>query len=331
MKQSLLNTTARKIVAKGKGVLAADESSGTIKKRFDQIKAKSTPENNRRYRGLLFNTKGIEKFIGGVIMFDETLRQKTDNGLPFPKFLSQKGIVPGIKVDKGAHPLSGFPEEKITEGLDGLRERLEEYFSLGARFTKWRAVITIGKGIPTPACIDANAHVLARFASLSQEAGLVPIVEPEVLMDGTHTITRCAQVTQKTLISVFSELKKYKVFLPGILLKPNMVLSGKDCRTQASVQQVAQATVKIFKKVVPSLVPGIVFLSGGLSPDEATQRLDAMNKLGKTPWQLSFSFGRALQQEALHAWAGRAFNTKKAQEVFYRRARLVAAAREGKL
>ena len=331
MNKSLLRSTANKMVAEKRGILAADESSGTIAKRFDSINVKSTPESNRRYRGLLFTTPGMEKFISGVIMFDETVRQKGDSGVSFPKLLSRKGVVPGIKVDKGAHPMAGFDGEKITEGLDGLRERLEEYFAMGLRFSKWRAVITIGKGIPTQENIDANAHALARYAALSQEARIVPIVEPEVLMDGDHTISRCESVTKRTLKSVFTELEKYKIYLPGMILKPNMIVSGKDCKSQASVAEVARRTVNTFKQVVPSQVPGVVFLSGGLSPDEATERLDGMNKLGKFPWELSFSFGRALQQGALKAWKGKMANARATQEAFYRRAQLVSAGRDGRL
>jgi len=319
------------MVAKGKGVLAADESSGTIKKRFDTIKVNSTPENHRKYRGLLFATKGMEKYIGGVIMFDETIRQKAKNGVAFVKLLAKKGVVPGIKVDKGAHAMAGFEGEKVTEGLDGLRERLEEYFKLGARFTKWRAAIVIGKGIPTDECIKANAHALARYAALSQEAGLVPIVEPEVLMDGDHTVGKCESVTRRTLKALFIELKEQRVYMPGIILKPNMIVSGKECEVQASVMEVARRTVGLFKEVVPKSLPGIVFLSGGLSPDEACERLDAMNKLGSLPWELSFSFGRALQQEALQAWKGKVGNASKTQEAFLERARKTSLARSGRL
>ena len=331
MNKALLRKTASIMVSPGRGVLAADESSGTIKKRFDSIKAKSTPENHRKYRGLLFTTKGMEEFVGGVIMFDETVRQKSDSGVPFPKLLTRKNVMPGIKVDKGAHPMAGFEGEKVTEGLDGLRERFEEYFDLGLRFSKWRAVITIGKRIPTQECIDANVHALARYAALSQEAGIVPIVEPEVLMDGDHTVQRCQSVTERTLKVLFAELKKYRVYLPGTILKPNMVVPGKDCKTQVSVAEVARRTVAAFKKVVPIQIPGVVFLSGGLSPDEATERLDAINKLGKHPWEMSFSFGRALQQEALNAWKGKSANAEVTQRVFYERAQKVSAGRSGRL
>ena len=331
MNKNKLKSIARKLVTQGKGILAADESTGTIEKRFNSINVVSTEKNRCFYRGLLFATPNIEQFISGVILFDETIRQKTDNGMPFPKLLKKKGVIPGIKVDKKAKDLAGFPGEKITEGLDELRERLIEYRDLGADFAKWRAVITIGKGIPTRQCIDANAHALARYAALCQEADLVPIVEPEVLMDGNHSLKRCEEVTGTTLISVFSELKKYKVFLEGILLKPNMVISGKDYSHPASVKEVAKATLRCFNKVVPKQVPGCVFLSGGLTPDEATERLNEINKIGrgKIPWQLSFSFGRALQQEALQVWKGKAVNAKAAQDAFYSRAEKVSAALQG--
>lgn len=326
-----LELTAKALVAEGKGILAADESSGTIEKRFDAIGVESTEENRRGYREMLLTVPGMESFISGVILFDETLRQATKAGVAFPKLLESKGIIPGIKVDKGAKDLAGFPGEKVTEGLDGLRERLAEYLELGARFAKWRAVITIGEGIPSKAVIDANAHALARYAALSQEAGLVPIVEPEVLMDGAHTIQRCEEVTEETLKSVFAGLKEFKVGLSGMLLKPNMVISGKECPQQASVEEVAEATLRCFRKVVPGEVPGIVFLSGGQSADLATRHLNAMNKMGGVPWQLSFSYARALQQEALQTWSGKTENVKAAQKAFYERAEKVSAARFGAL
>lgn len=331
MDKKKLKSTARSLVSPGKGILAADESTPTIKKRLDLINLESTEENRRSYRGMLFTTPGIEKFLSGVILFDETIRQKADDGTPFPKLLADRGIIPGIKVDKGAKPLALFPGERITEGLDGLRERLEEYRGLGARFTKWRAVITIGRGIPTKTCIDANAQALARFAALSQEAGLVPIVEPEVLMDGSHTLARCEQATGQTLKSLFSELANHKVFLEGVLLKTNMVTSGQDAGKKADVPTVAKATVRLFRKVVPRKVPGVVFLSGGQSPELATQHLNAINQQGKQLWELSYSFGRALQGEALKAWAGKKANLDKAQKIFYQRARRVSAARRGEL
>jgi fructose-bisphosphate aldolase class I len=330
MTQNTLEATARALVAPGRGILAADESDGTIKKRFDKMAIPNTEENRRAYRDMLFTTKGAEEFISGVILFDETIRQRAADGTPFSDVLDRRGIIPGIKVDKGTTALPGFPGEKITEGLDGLRGRLAEYGNLGARFTKWRAVIAIGDGIPTRACIDANAEALARFAALSQEAGLVPIVEPEVLMDGAHTIERCYDVTADTLGAVFAALRAHRVRLDGTLLKPNMVLSGKDCPEQAGVQQVAEATVRCLRDTVPASVPGIVFLSGGQSDEAATAHLNAMNQLGAQPWQLSFSYGRALQAPALKAWKGEPANGPSAQRAFYHRARLNGAARFGR-
>jgi len=324
-----LKSVAKGLVSKGKGILAADESSGTIKKRFDSINVESTEENRRSYRELLFTTKGAEEFISGVILFDETIRQKSKDGHPLSDVLANRGIIPGIKVDTGAKELAGFPGEKITEGLDGLRERLNEYRDLGAKFAKRRAVITIGDEIPTQFCIDANAHALARYAALCQEAELVPIVEPEVLMDGDHTIERCEEVTTITLKSVFVELKRHQVALEGIVLKPNMVLSGKECPEQASVAEVAEATIRCFRQVVPEGMPGIVFLSGGQSPQEATEHLNAMNALGTHPWELSFSYGRALQEPVLKAWMGQKENVATAQETFYHRAKCNGAARYG--
>ncbi len=324
-----LAAVARQMVAPGKGILAADESSPTIQKRFDSIDVESTEDNRRSYRQLLFTTEGASEFISGVILFDETLRQSTDRGIPFPKLLTERGILPGIKVDKGAKALAGAPEEKVTEGLDGLRPGLEEYRELGATFTKWRAVITIGENIPSTRCIDANAHALARFAALSQEAGLVPIVEPEVLMDGPHSIGRCEEVTGQTLEAVFSALHLHGVELEGICLKPNMVLSGKDCPEQAAEQNIAEATTRCFLRHVPAAVPGVVFLSGGQSEVEATRNLNAMNALGSFPWELSFSYGRALQASALASWGGGSANRESAQEAFYHRARCNGAARTG--
>jgi fructose-bisphosphate aldolase class I len=330
MARQSLESIAQKMVAPGKGILAADESFPTIKKRFDSIKIKSTEENRRAYRDMLFTTPGIEKHVSGVIMFEETLRHKTGDGTPFPKLLSSMGSVPGVKVDKGAKPLINFTDEKITEGLDGLRDRLAEYYGLGARFTKWRAVITIGHGLPTSFCVDANAHVLARYAALSQEAGLVPIVEPEVLMDGDHTIERCERITTATLEHVFFHLHAHRVQLEGMVLKPNMVISGTDCEEQANVQQVAEATVRTLMRTVPASVPGIVFLSGGQSPILSTQHLNAMNAMGDHPWQLSFSYGRALQQEALNAWGGKPSNVAQGQNAYLHRAKCCGAARYGK-
>jgi fructose-bisphosphate aldolase class I len=320
---------ARQIVAPQKGVLAADESSPTIKKRFDSIGVESTEENRRFYRQLLFTSAGAAPYIGGVILFDETLRQSTDDGTRFAELLAAQGSVPGIKVDKGAKPLAGCPGEKVTEGLDGLRERLAEYHELGARFTKWRAVITIGDGIPSRACIEANAHALARYAALSQEAGLVPIVEPEVLMNGPHTIERCAEVTEATLAEVYHQLHVQRVELEGTLLKPNMVVSGDECPEQADVETTADWTLKVLYRTVPAAVPGIVFLSGGLSEVRATQNLNAMNRRGPHPWQVSFSYGRALQASALQAWGGDADNAEAAQAAFAHRARCNGLARTG--
>jgi fructose-bisphosphate aldolase, class I len=325
-----LATTANELVAPGKGILAADESDGTIKKRFDSIGVDSTEENRRAYRDLLFTTEGAEEFISGVILFDETIRQSSEDGTPFPKLLEQRGIIPGIKVDKGAKPLALSPAETVTEGLDGLRDRLAEYRDLGARFTKWRAVIKIdGSEVPSDYCIWTNAHALARYAALSQEAGLVPIVEPEVLMDGDHTIERSYAVTSRTLQAVFTELYDQRVAREGMLLKPNMVLSGYDSSDQADTRTVAETTVKCLRNTVPAAVPGIVFLSGGQSDETATSHLSAMNAIGPHPWELSFSYGRALQAPALKAWGGEAEKVAAAQQAYYIRAKLNGAARSG--
>jgi fructose-bisphosphate aldolase, class I len=324
-----LTGTAQALVAAGKGILAADESSSTIKRRFDSIQLVSTEDNRRSYRDLLLTTAGMEQYISGVILVDETLRQKALHGTPFAELLAHKGVIPGIKVDTGAHDLAGFPGEKVTEGLDGLRARLAEYYRLGARFAKWRAVIGIGAGLPTRACILANAHALARYAALCQEAGLVPIVEPEVLMDGDHDIEQCFDVTAETQRLVFNELCEHRVVLEGTLLKPNMVLPGAQCPRQASHEQIAELTVRCLRASVPALVPGIVFLSGGQGPVEATERLNAMNRLGSAPWELSFSYGRALQDPSLKAWRGQASNVTEAQRLFALRARCNGAARTG--
>jgi fructose-bisphosphate aldolase, class I len=324
-----LESTARALVGDGKGILAADESSGTIKKRLDSIGVESTEENRRAYRDLLFTTEGVEEFISGVILYDETIRQSSADGTPFPELLSGRGVIPGIKVDNGAKPLAGAPGETITEGLDGLRERLEEYRELGARFTKWRAVITIGDGIPSEYCLWTNAHALARYAALSQEAGLVPIVEPEVLMDGEHSLERSYSVTSRTLNAVFTELHDQRVELEGMLLKPNMILSGYDSPDPASTDEVAEQTLRCFRHNVPAAVPGIVFLSGGQTDEDATAHLNAMNALGPHPWELSFSYGRALQAPALKAWRGETANVEDAQKAFYRRAKFNSAARSG--
>jgi fructose-bisphosphate aldolase class I len=323
-------SVARSLVAAGKGILAADESAPTIEKRFKAVNVPSTEENRRTYRELLFTTPGVSEFVSGVILFDETIRQKSSNGTPLQEILSRQGILPGIKVDQGAKSLAGFPGEKITEGLDGLRERLAEYVALGARFAKWRAVIAIGDGIPTAYCLKANAHSLARYAAMCQEAGLAPIVEPEVLMDGSHTIERCEEVTTAALSLVFSELVEHRIALEGVLLKPNMVLSGKECPKQASVTEVAGATVRCLRRVVPPAVPGIVFLSGGQTASLATEHLNAMNAIGTHPWELSFSYGRALQDPVLKTWRGNPSNVRAAQEAFHLRARCNGAARSGK-
>jgi fructose-bisphosphate aldolase, class I len=324
-----LNKVARAMVAPGKGILAADESNPTIKKRFDQIGVKNTEPNRRAYRQMLFTTPGIEDWIGGVILFDETLRQKTDDGMPFPALLAQRGIVPGIKVDAGAKMLAGFPGETVTEGLDGLRQRLEEYRDLGAGFAKWRAVISIGEDIPTAFCIEANAHALARYAALCQECDIVPIVEPEVLMDGDHDLARCEAVTGAVLLEVFRALDRHRVLCEGIVLKPNMVVAGQDLARRPSVKEAAAATVRCLRRYVPPAVPGIAFLSGGQSEQEATEHLNAMNMLGPHPWELSFSYGRALQASALQAWGGKAANLPSGAKAFAHRARMNHLARSG--
>ena len=330
MKDENSESVARKLVAAGKGILAADESLPTIEKRLKSIDVASTEENRRAYREVLFTTAGVGEFISGVILFDETIRQKTSDGRTFVEALQQQAVIPGIKVDKGAKSMANFPGEKITEGLDGLRERLAEYRRLGARFAKWRAVISIGDKIPTRRCIKTNAELLARYAAVSQEADVVPIVEPEVLMDGTHTIERHFEVTQQTLESVFHALSEHRVVLEAMILKPNMVLSGKDCSQQASVQEVAEATVRCMKRVVPAAIPGLVFLSGGQTDLQATEHLNAMNRLNDLPWQLSFSFGRALQAPVLKAWKGDPANVAEAQRAFHHRASCNSKARFGK-
>lgn len=321
--------TARALVAPGKGILAADESVGTIGKRFAKIGVPSTAETHRTYRDMLFTTPDIEEFISGVILYDETIRQESLGGTPFAQLLAEKGIIPGIKVDIGTSELALHPGEKITQGLDGLRERLEEYQSMGARFAKWRAVITIGPGIPTSACVSANAHALSRYAALAQEEGLVPVVEPEVLMDGDHDLDHCETVTTGVLRSVFRELTRQGVMLEGMLLKPSMTIPGKSCAHQASVQDVAEATVRTLLRTVPAAVPGIVFLSGGQSSEVATAHLNAMNKMGPHPWELSYSYGRALQEPALTIWHGEQENTSAAQAAFYHRGKCNSAARTG--
>lgn len=329
MNSTDLQAIALELVAPGKGILAADESGPTIEKRFKGIGVTSTEENRRAYRELLLTTAGLNAFISGVILYDETLRQQASDGTPFAEVLTRQGMIPGIKVDRGAKALAGFPVEKITEGLDGLRERLAEFAKLGARFTKWRAVIAIGTDMPTRACAEANAHALARFAALSQEAGLVPVVEPEVLMDGSHALERHYEVTELMLRLVFQALFEQRVRLEAMLLKVNMVLSGSTSLQQASVSEVASATLRCMQRTVPVAVPGIVFLSGGQSDLRATEHLNAMNQVGGVPWQLSFSYGRALQAPALKAWAGKSTQVAAAQRALLKRARCNSAARFG--
>jgi len=325
---SELAKIARAMVAPGKGILAADESAPTIKKRFDSIHVESTEANRLDYREMLFTTEGAEAFISGVILFDETIRQRTSSGIAVPELLTRKGILPGIKVDKGAKDLPFAAGEKVTEGLDGLRERVAEYRQLGARFAKWRAVIKVSDSLPSTYCIDANAHALARYAALCQEQGIVPIVEPEVLMDADNTIERCYEVTSRTLKWTFHELHVQGVDLHGTLLKPNMVISGKGCAAQASGGEIARLTVDCFLNHVPAAVPGIVFLSGGQTEVQATENLNEINRIGG-PWPLSFSYGRALQQSALKAWGGEVANTEEAQAAFVHRARMNALAAGG--
>jgi len=320
---------AQAMVVKNKGILAADESSSTIKKRFDSIKLESTEEHRRAYREMLFTAPGAADYISGVILYDETIRQKAKDGTPFPELLTKKGIIPGIKVDTGAKPLAGFKGETITEGLDGLRERLVEYYKLGARFAKWRAVIDIAEGIPTPFAIEANAHALARYAALCQENNIVPIVEPEVLMDGGHSIERCEEVTSAVLQTVFNQLFEHRILLEGMVLKPNMVISGKKAANRANAEQVAAATVRTLKRHVPPAVPGIAFLSGGQSSAEATLHLSLMNKSGPLPWSLTFSYGRALQDDALKTWGGSAANFAAGQKEMAKRAKLNSLATTG--
>ncbi|MCF8706956.1 class I fructose-bisphosphate aldolase [Rhizorhapis sp. SPR117] len=327
-----LNTIARKMVAKGKGILAADESTGTIKKRFDTIDVANVEENRRDYRELMFRTdEAMTKYISGVILYDETIRQKAKDGTLLVKIIAESGAIPGIKVDKGAKPLAGCPGETVTEGLDGLRERLIEYREIGARFAKWRAVIAIAGGaVPSYTAITANAHSLARYAALCQENGIVPIVEPEVLMDGDHDIDRCAEVTERTLKEVFQQVYHQRVALEGMVLKPNMAVTGKKCAKQAGVQEVAEKTLMVLKRCVPAAVPGIAFLSGGQPAEEATAHLDAMNKMGPLPWELTFSYGRALQAAPQKAWSGKPENVAKAQAAFTHRARMNGLATRGR-
>jgi fructose-bisphosphate aldolase class I len=326
-----LAATARALVAPGKGILAADESHPSIARRFEPLGIPNTAESRRRYRQMLFTTPGVAEYVSGVILYDETIRQQADDGTPFVEALRRQGIIAGIKVDRGAKPLAGAPDEQVTEGLDGLRERLAEYVGLGARFGKWRAVLAVGPGLPTNYAIEVNAHALARYAALCQEAGLVPIVEPEVLMEGDHTLERCFEATEATLRAVFEALRAQRVRLEGMLLKPNMVVPGQDCARQASVTDVAAATVACLRRTVPAAVPGVVFLSGGQSDERATAHLNAMNAPGAPhPWALSFSYGRALQAAPLRAWGGDPARVARGQEAFHRRARLTSAAREGR-
>ncbi len=325
-----LQKTAMQMVAPGRGILAMDESTGTCTSRFENLGVKSTPTTRKSYRSLLVTTPNLSDYISGAILFDETLRQTVSGEATFPEHLAHQGIVPGIKVDKGAKPLAGHPGEKVTEGLDGLRERLVEYVQLGARFAKWRAVITIGDGIPSDACIMANAHGLARYAALCQEAGLVPIVEPEVLMDGSHDIEACREVSDKTFHIVFAQLEEQRVEPSGIVLKPNMVLSGKDCPQQADVDEVAEQTVDCLLATVPAEVPGIAFLSGGQTDEQATLHLNRMNQLDKdVPWRLTFSYGRALQQAPMKAWSGNDENSAQVHDAALRRALVNAYASKG--
>jgi len=323
--------TAKALVANDKGILAMDESTPTIKKRFDQYKISQTEESRRLYRELIITTPKLSNFISGVILFDETIRQNKKDGTSFVKVITDAGIIPGIKVDKGAKDMAGHPREKVTEGLDGLRERLAEYSQMGARFAKWRAVINIGNGIPSIGCIEANAHALARYAALCQEAGLVPIVEPEVFMNGNHSMEDCFSVTEEVLRTVFQNLYNQDVMLEGMLLKPNMVLPGTTCAIQETIDEVADATLECLMHAVPAAVPGIMFLSGGQSSELASARLNAMNKRfkGQLPWELSFSYGRAIQQPALAIWKGEESNVQKAQQALLLRSKLNRDARRG--
>lgn len=325
-----LHATAAALVESGRGILAADESTPTMAKRLARVGLESTEPLRRDYRELLLTAPGLSEHVSGVILFDETIRQSRRSGTPFPQALLRAGIIPGIKVDAGLTPLPHFPDEVVTQGLDHLTERLTEYAALGAHFAKWRAVIRIGAGRPTAACVEANAHALARFAAAAQEQGLVPVVEPEVLMDGSHTLEQCAAVTSAVLRAVYDHLARHRVDLVGTLLKPNMVLPGADSDQQVSDADIARATIAVLRDTVPASVPGIVFLSGGQTPEQATARLDALNRRGPQPWQLSFSFGRALQAPVLDAWAGREENRAAAQSALLHRARMNGLARRGR-
>ncbi len=324
-----LRATALAMVTDGKGILAADESTGTASKRLEAVNIESTDESRRDYRELLFTTPGLGDYVSGAILYDETIRSKTSDGTPMTKALEDNGLMPGIKVDTGAQPLANAEGEKVTEGLDGLRDRLAEYAEMGARFTKWRAVIHIEGPLPSDYCIAVNAHALARYAALAQEAGLVPIVEPEVEIVGDHSLERCYEVTEKTLREVFAQLALQRVDLEGIILKPNMVITGKEVETQSTLDEVAEATIDCLMKTVPAAVPGICFLSGGQTPEQATAHLDAMNRLGPHPWVLSFSYARALQEPVLKTWKGEKSNWEAAQEALAHRAKLNSAASQG--
>ena len=325
-----LEVIAKQLVVEAKGILASDSSTGSIKKRFDRVGIESTEESRRAFRNLFFTTKDIEEYISGVIMFDETIRQKTDDGVPFPKLLFDKGILPGIKVDKKAWTMPNFPDEKLTEGLDGLRDRLIEYKELGAKFTKWRTVIAITTAAPTRVCIESNVDSLARYAALCQEAGLVPVVEPEVIMDGNHNIDKCAEVTKEVITAMISRLIDHKVSLEGIILKANMVLPGKDFEGEVSDEEIADKTIDTLKDSVSIRVPGVVFLSGGQSAVDATRRLNAISKIESVPWPTTFSFERALQEPSLEVWAGKEENVMESQKVFIKRAKLNSLASQGK-
>jgi len=329
MNRQLLEKTASALVTPKKGILAADESTGSIKKRFDAINVESNPENNRLYRQLLFTTPQIEKFISGVIMFDETVRQTTDDGIPFPKYLQKRGIIPGIKVDKGLKDMANFPGEKIAEGIEGLRERLSEYSQMGLKFAKFRTLTMIGDNMPSDTCIESNSEVLARYAALCQEADIVPIVEPEIFMEGKHTMDQSRHVLQKVLKETFIALDKHKIYLKGMLLKSSWAHPGLDGLNKPDSKEIAKATLSVFKEILPDELPGVVFLSGGDSPEDSTSHLDALNEIHKGPWKLSFSFGRALQEPVLKTWLGKAENIKLAQEVFFKRAMLNSLARTG--
>ena len=330
MDKALLSKTAAAMVAKGRGILAADESSGTCEKRFQSVGVECTEENRRAYRQLLFGTPGIEQFLSGVILFDETARQKANDGTLFPEYLAKKGVIPGIKVDKGTVDIPLSPGEKVTEGLDGLSKRLDEYFKMGCRFAKWRAVITIGEGIPSHTCLYANAHVLARYAAACQNANIVPMIEPEVLLDGDHTIERCEEVTEATLRATYAALAAYNVSPEHVILKTSMVVSGKNNKRQAGVDEVAERTLRVLKRTVPASQPGIVFLSGGQSDESATAHLSAMSSAPNLPWPLTFSYSRALQNPALNTWKGQAGNVAAAQKAFHHRAHMNALAAQGK-